>query len=891
MIPLAGSGQPDVTVRLANAPGTVIPGGHFTLFFDVTASSLPDSLLDSVQLPEKWRLLSRRRPERTAGQQHVRYFFVVGTPAVCSSGDYNVTFQLSYAGKQASAHALVSVQPIRKMEVLVVAQPEFIREGDTLRLTYLIRNSGNHSEHFALKTDRGTINTGTDSLALEPGGTTNVTVSQIIPVTDHNAWQASSNLSLFAQGQEQPVYATASIPVFSSRIRKIDRYFRFPVDIGGGYMMYRYGRRQVAAYQYNASGRGFLDQKDQHYLDFTIRGPNQFTFPAAATYDQYSLGYTYRKQFFVSVGDYVLQLNNLMEFGRFGRGVRVEQQFGKVSYLAAYQKARFFPGQKESFSGKFMFKFSESSQLGLHYVSKNVVFHNRRFWSHLAGLGGKIRTREWHLDAELATGFADHKTDYGAFVRLQVSKKWISLTSNLIYTGKHFYGYYNNSRLLNNNLGINITKRLTLGISTNFSDVNPSLDANLFSVSPKDRSYMTFLSYQADKRNRFFVFYSTAARKDRQEPAEFDYSEDFGNLAYHHNSEKFALFYQGRYGYSLNHLAADNSGKKQSFSNLCQPTVRLFPWIWVGGYFEHQHTSKFSAADVTENLFFYGGNARVNIKKYLCATFLYRNNYAPDELFVRRSFLDVSLLLDLKRHVFSLSGGRSYIPNRSNTDQNTLFFNATYALRLNIPLARKRNIGSLKGKLTGMGYSKQGNLIQLGSHKFMTDSTGMFSFEGVAPDRYYLSITQNEAGSDGVVPVGKMPMLVDIRSDSIQIIEIPLTRTGGITGKIEFLKASQNGVASALAEKPVVLAKLTGEAGSYLTELNEKGTFSFREIRPGNWELSLFIPGGQDRFVIEDSVRPLMLEADKTIDLVFRIRPNERRIHFSERSFEVSVKK
>ncbi len=891
MIPLAGLGQSEVAVRLANAPGAVLPGGHTTLFFDVTGSPLPDSIRDSVLLPEKWRLLSRRRPERAAGQQHLRYFFVVGTPAVCASGNYQVTFQITYEGKQVSAQALVSVQPIRKIEVLVVAQPEFTREGDTLRLTYLIRNSGNHSEHFALKTDHGTINTGTDSLTLEPGATTNVVVSQIIPLTDHNAWQASSNLSLFMQGQEQAVYATASIPVFSSRIRKIDRHFRFPVDIGGGYMMYRYGGRQVAAYQYNATGRGFLDQKDQHYLDFTIRGPNQFTFPAAGTYDQYSLGYTYGKRFSVSVGDYVLQLNNLMEFGRFGRGVRVEQQFGRVAYTAAYQKARFFPGQKESFGGKFIFNINESSQLGMHYVSKNVVFHNRRFWSHLAGLGGNIRTREWHLEAELATGLADHKTDYGAFVRLRVSKKWISLTSNLIYTGKHFYGYYNNSRLLNNNLGVNITKRLTLGISTNFSDVNPSLDANLYSVSPKDRSYTTFLSYQADKRNRFFVFYSTAERKDRQEPAEFDYSEDFGNLAYHHNSEKFSLFYQGRYGHSRNHLAADNNGKRQSFSNLAQPAVRLFPWIWVGGYLEHQHTSKFSAADVTENLFFYGGNARVSIKKYLYASFLYRNNYAPDELFVRRSFLDVSVLLDLKRHVFSLSGGRSYIPNMSNRDQNTLFFNASYALRLNIPLARKRNIGSLKGKLTGLGYAKQGNLIQLGSHKFMTDSTGRFSFEGVAPDRYYLSITQNETGSEGVVPVVRMPMLVDIRADSIQVIEIPLTRTGGVTGQIEFVKASQNGVASALAGKPVVLAKLTGETGSYLTELNEKGMFSFKEIRPGNWELSVFIPGGQDRFVIEDGVRPLTLEADKTIDLVFRIRPNERRIHFSERSFEVSIKK
>lgn len=292
-----------------------------------------------------------------------------------------------------------------------------------------------------------------------------------------------------------------------------------------------------------------------------------------------------------------------------------------------------------------------------------------------------------------------------------------------------------------------------------------------------------------------------------------------------------------------------------------------------------------------ENLFFYGGNARINIKKNFYANFLYRNNYAPDELYVRRSFVDASVMLDLKRHVFTISGGRSFVPNVTNADQNTLFFNVRYALRLNVPIGRKKNIGTVKGQLTGLGYRKQGNLIQLGSHKFMTDSTGMFTFEGVAPDRYYLSIVQNESGSEGVVPETRMPMLVDVRADSLNVIEIPLTRTGSITGKVEFLKAKQNGLSSVLTEKPSVLVKLKGENGSYLTELNDKGEFSFRELRPGTWEISVFIPGSQDRFVVEESSRQLTVETDKTLDLTFRIKPNEKRIHFSERNFEVSVKK
>lgn len=892
MTNLAGLCQSPVTVSLSNAPEPVVPGGHFTLFFDVKSSStLPDLVRESMQLPDKWRLLSQRKPERTPGQQSLRYFFVIGTPAECPSGDYLVSLAVKAGEMQINAPVTITVRQIRKIEVFVVSQPEFVKEGDTLRVTYLIRNSGNNNEKFVLTTERGIIDSGKDTLALEPNASMNAVVSQVIPFTDNNAWQGASSLTVFMTGAETPVYTVTSIPVFSSKVKKIDPYFRFPVEIGGGYLSYRYGNRQVATYQYTASGKGFLDQKSNHYLDFTVRGPNQFIFPAAGTYDQYSVDYQFKKRLFISAGDYVLQLNNLMEFGRFGRGLRVEQQFVRGAYTAFYQHARFFPNQKDSFGGKFTYKVRESVQIGLHYASKNVVFHNRPFWSNLVGASGSVRTRDFSLETELTAGQANRKKDYAAFLRMQVARKWINFTTNVIYGGKHFYGFYNNSLLITNNLGFNITRKLTIGASSNFSDVNPSLDATLYSISPKDRSYTSFISYQPDKRNRFFVFYATAERQDRQQPAEYHYSEEFGNLSYNHHSEKFAILYQGRYGFSRNYLAADNAGRKESFSNLVQPSVRLFPWIWVGGYFEHQHTSKFSSRNVVENLFFYGGNTRINFKRNLYASLLYRNNYAPDELYVRRSFLDASLVLDLQRHVFSASGGRSYVPNISNRDQNTLFFNIRYALRLNIPLSKKRNIGSLKGRLTGSGYPKQGNLIQLGSHKFMTDSTGTFSFEGVAPDRYYLSITQNDSRGDGVVPGLRMPMLVEVKRDSIQVIEIPLTRTGSITGKAEFVKANQNGVAAALSEKPAVLVKLTNGESSFLTELNDKGEFSFKEMKPGTWDVSAFIPGNQDRFVIEDGNRQLALEADKTIDLVFRIRPNEKRIHFSERNFEVSVKK
>ncbi|WP_225865817.1 hypothetical protein [Dyadobacter aurulentus] len=892
MINVKGFCQAQIQVTLPNTPGPVAPGGHFTLFFTVKAETgLPDTLSESLRLPEKWQLLSQRKPERAAGQTTLRYFFVVGTPENTASGDYQVALDIKSGKTSFSTPVTVTVSQVRKMEIFVVSQPEFVREGDTLRVTYLVQNSGNNPEKFALKTTHGKIEEGSDSLTMQPNEKRKVTVTQAIPVTDNNAWQGTSDLSLELGGTFPAVHEAVSIPVFSSRIKKTDPLFRFPVEIGGGYMSYRYGGRAVNAFQYNVTGKGYLNEKNTHYLDFTLRGPNQFIFPAASSYDQYSVEYQYKKTFSFVAGDYILQLNNLMEFGRFGRGAKVEQEFPKVGYTVFYQKARFYPNQKEAAGGKVYFKFGQSSQIGINYQSKYVIHHNQDFWSHMVGLSSNIRTNTIQVETEIAGGKSGSLLDFGAYNRLTVNRKWLNFTSTLIYAGKEFYGFYNNSLLLYNNIGFAITPKLSIGLTSNFSNINPSLDANFYSISPKDNSYSAFSAYQPNRRTRLFLYYSVQQRQDRQAPASFNYTEDFGNVSYNFSGEHFTMFYQGRYGHTKNHLVADNSGKKQSFSNILQPAVRLRPWLWIGSYFEHMHTSKFSAADVVEDLFYYGGNARVNVKRNLYATFMYRNNYAPDELYVRRSYLDLSCALDLRRHLFTVAGGRSYVPNVRNQDQNTLFFTVKYALRLNVPLGKKKNIGRVHGRVTGSGFSKQGNLIRLGSHQFLTDSTGRFYFEGIAPDQYYLSITQNESKNDGVVPALKMPMFLNVKADSVRIVDIPLTRTGSIVGKIDYIQPSKAGLSTLLSEKPVVLIKISNETTSLLTEPNEEGAFSFREIKPGNWKVSAFIPGDQDRFVIDDHSISLDLATDQTMEIVFKVRPNEKRIHFSGKSFDLLIKK
>ncbi|MCP6302745.1 hypothetical protein NL450_27430, partial [Klebsiella pneumoniae] len=57
--------QSPVQVTLSNSPGKIVPGGHFTLFFDVKSEKpLPAAVHESIALPPRWNLLSQRKPEK-----------------------------------------------------------------------------------------------------------------------------------------------------------------------------------------------------------------------------------------------------------------------------------------------------------------------------------------------------------------------------------------------------------------------------------------------------------------------------------------------------------------------------------------------------------------------------------------------------------------------------------------------------------------------------------------------------------------------------------------------------------------------------------------------------------------------------------------------------------
>lgn len=867
---------------------------HFSVFFEFK-DNLSKELIPHLLLPENWQILIQKTLKIDSFS--TKYFYTVSIPKNTPSGKFSIVFQLSenqniFKGKS----IVINIEEYRKIEITNESKPEYVMEGDSLETEFLVQNLGNSTEIVNLSTSRGFISIKPDSLILAPNSSKQVFVKQKIPITGNNFWEVSSDLKLVSITSKMNAYEVVSVPVYSNSSKKLDLYKRLPIEAGALFMNFNLGGQSVAAYQYMILGKGYLDFSEKHHIDFTIRGPNELQFPTVGSFDQYSLNYTHKDSTTISIGDYINRVSNLLEFSRFGRGLKFEKKYSKSSFNVFFQKARFQPTQKDAFGGNFTYFLKENVKFGFNYINKGIFLNNNYFRTNIVGFSSEISNKNLNVETEFAIGNNRSMWDFGIQNRLNYHYKKINFSSEFINAGKEFQGFYNNSRLLNNGINYQISKKINIGINANYTRINPSLDITAFNSSPISKLNMVFVSFVPNAKHLLFLNYSKQEREDRASPSSFHFKEDFGNLTYNLNKTKFIFSAQGRFGNAQNLLAGDQHLPRKTYSSMTQPSLRIQKWVWLSGYFEHQHTNKFSNDNTIQDLIFYGGGLKMNYGQKMNLNFMYRNNYAPDEFFEKRSFVDANLQFDFKRHAISINGGKAFVPFGAILSEvgsrNTLFFSIKYVLKLNVPTMKNRNIGHIKGQILGLNTKlpKNGVLIQMGQYKTITDSLGNFHFSNLKPDDYYLTLPSSP-NLAGLLPNIKCPIPIKIVVDSTRFIKIEMVKTGGVEGEIDFVISDRLKSLSNDEITKNVIVKLYNDSESLLTRINEKGHFSFKEIKPGNWRLLAILPSNLEKFEVLEEEKSITIESDLLVKEHFTVKYIERKIFFSAKDFKVSLKR
>lgn len=873
---------PKISVRGYNKQFT--PGSFMTLFFDVE-KSIDQSYIAELKLPKGWYVITSKTTERASRQS---YMYTISIDLNTPAKPHPITFYLLGATEPVAELTVpIAVEEIRQVEILPVDVAEYFREGSSAKTTFLVQNLGNVSERFRVATTHGVVESG-DTLTIPAYGTGTVVIKQMIPVTETPTWSQSVDVKLEPVGRGgNPAYRVVSVPVYSTKTKKTDPYLRFPVEAGMTYLFFDIQGKPFHAYQYVASGEGSVDQAGHHVVGFQVRGPNNINFPALGSYDEYSFTYRNKDKTKIWVGDYVNRVNNLMEFSRFGRGVRWEQSFQKGDLAVFYQEARFFPGQRGSFGASMHVKATERLRVGVDLVTKELVQPTGRLWTTLMGVSGQYIGKNTQIDTEISLSQASRTLDLGGYNRFLAQWGRWSLSSEAIFAGKNYFGFYTNSRYLVNSISYQLSSKLSVGGSTNLTRLNPSLDLSVFNTAPFNKTYTAFLSWQPTNKQIVFLNYTFLEREDRIKPASFHFRENFANLNYSLQTTGWQVTGQLRAGQAVNLLSTDDILPKDSYAFLAQPARRIFKWMWLGAYTEYQYTSKFSVQNDQESLFFYGGTLRGELDKRLSYQFMYRNNYTPDAFFERRSFSDASVHYQAGMHRFTLSAGRAFIGNGVDSPQGTRYFSLRYTISLNAPIRRNRNVGHIAGKLStpNQQVRKDGVMVKMGPYRTVTDVYGNFYFSNVPPDQYALTFDRSSALA-GFKSDRKGPISVQVQPQKTQEVEVKMIRTGGVTGKLSLeVDPSQP-----LQTPPPFLIKIFNEEESHLTRVEANSNFSFKELKPGSWTIRLLLPEYGERFDVEESERILDIIPGKEVAFNFVLSRATRRIFFNGKDFKVTAR-
>lgn len=891
--------QDTLQVRLRSSEQKVMPNNYFTLMYEVKSNTkMLDSVIANLAIPENWKILSKRNPFIIKGQDILKYTFTIYVPGQAISKNYNIKFVLNDLSQKTLIEKSDSIFILknRKIEITLLKKPDFAKEADTLVTEFLVNNIGNTDEAVQVSSiGEGKIDIGKDTIVLKRNTSKLIKNTYYLTNATDNVNNFNFGISINLKDSIKAIIKTENIPFYSSKLKKNDPYLRLPIKVGLWYSVFSINNKLLHGPQFDITTNGYLDFAKKHHIDLRLHGPNRINVPIVGNIDQYSLIYSYQRRTTFTVGDYNLQFNNLIEFSRFGRGIRYDQDFKRTGFSVLFISPRFYDIQKESFGGRFYLNTSKNHQVSLNYYNKRTQYNSGLLTSNFLGLTSEYKTQNTYFNTEFTAGKITNKYDIGFFNRVSFNQKRFRLNNDIIYTGKNFTGFYTNSKLFILSLGYDFTKKLGVNVIGSYTDINPSFDILTPTVPPFTINNAAFITYKILKNTQVNFGYNRRQSEDKATIKRFRYIDEFAQLGLNITYPKFILSMDGRYGNSINLLApaTDSTSKRRSLYQLVQPEIKITRWLWLGGYFQYQQNNKFTKTNSLVNYYFYGGSIRMTYKDKINLSFLYRNNFAPDELVEQRTLLNINLNARFKNHQIDISGGRFYSPVISTSNFNTNYLTLKYSFTINAPVSKNKNLSSISGEIIGLDKTikRAGIKVKVGEKQFITDSSGKFYFTKLVPNRYVLNIDPTDVGF-GVIPTVKTPILITTKPDSTMKIKIELTKTGSLEGEVKFINNNKAGTENIEVNKPIVLVKLFNDNESFITQVNEKNKFLFKELKPNNnWNLKVWVPMKENEYTIKQTDQQVKISPDSLSLTSVSIVPNERKIYFSQNNFNLISKK
>jgi hypothetical protein len=885
-------------------PGRIVTGSllvsnnteHEELFFE------------ELKLPPGWQVIAPQGiPFKLESKKQEVRIIAFSVPVTAPAGSYHVAYsvrsQRDYGITDSDTFSVV-VLPVLKLQMIVEDRPEAVIAGEMYEARAQLINKGNSET---------TIKVGIKSIpdypvkiepseaTLEPGGSQTL---QIEVKTDEKLNVKTTHiLTIKAQGEEVKNGASSAEQSFSVVIMprvtgEFDPYHRLNSQV----RLTGVSENGKSGFQAEFAGSGSLDEEGKRRVDFLFRGPDTQDKSRFGERDEYRFSY-YDALFDLHLGDRSYTLSPLTEQYRYGRGSEVNIHPGKLGGGVFYLETRWESPKVRELGTYIAYQFNDKFSIKGNFLNKDRDSNpsSGDYHDKIYSIQAKINPDE-RMDLDLEYSFNDSEREkkysddaYRAALRGQFPNQiWYSLEK--IHAGPKYFGYYNDADYTTGTITIPIYQKLRGNFSYRSSRGNIDNDPAKGTAN-RETSYRAGVSYPFSSGTNISLDYEDFHREDRLLPIDYNFGERVLTLGLGQTFQRAGLQAYIELGELENRLSGKTDNlERYSLYAYFHPsewqTYSVYARIGNERYSGTLEWTKSAGASATWNII---NNLLVNIN-YNINNFDTEKRQKQDNLFSTISYIFPN------KHFLSF---RSYWSKIKGSKEESSFI-LSYTIPLKLPVSKKKGIGMLKGRL--YDGEKEGKppipnaVLTIGEATAVTDRKGEFMFPSLKPGAYFLKI---EKGSIGLhrVATEKIPITLEIKGGETTQVEIAVVASCRISGRVEVfdlngnwknnIRTNGNGEDNNTnnddnndLREAGVLSNILVEIANgkeILRELTDnKGMFSFEDIRLGKWTVKVY---DEDlplyHYLETEEVQFELMPGDEK-EITFRVLPRIRTIQVIE---------
>jgi hypothetical protein len=863
---------------------TIEPRRTVTGIFSISNHAFKElSLKSRVGLPAGWNLVATDLAERMYGEDRAISLVSLHVPRTAIAGRYRITYAVEADGQPSmedSCAIEVEVLPVVKLVLRPTEMPDYVIAGDAYEAAFALTNQGNASAVVNLRPETaGDLGFSVEpaALGIAPGETRQV---RVVMSTDPDIRRRlTERMTLIAETGDPEVRARSTISVdVIPRISIIeDPYYRTPADFTLRYVGENDGIDKSRV-QAEITGGGPIDAAGSRRTSFHIVGPDSRGNGTLGEPDEYFFAYG-TSRYEASLGDQSFSVSQLLESGRYGFGVKTGIKAADVNIGAYHMQTRWDQPREEQTAATVDYQVGATSAVGISYLAKTTSSR-----SHLLGLEGRLKPlADTDVEAEYSHGLGEESGGQAYRLGIRAAGKSAQYLFRLTHADPDFRGYYSDIDFIATALTVTPASDLRLGVGIRRESRNLELDPGLYSAQ-QDGSFDLTADYRLRSATNLFLGYRLQQHRDRLDSSAYNTEESAVRSSVTYRAKRWDLHAGIEAGGTRDEISNRwGALSRYTFSANVRPSDRQ---TYRGYVFVDNDALDDGSRHATG-----GVSASLRIRDGTSLDASVKSDHFRHATAHDRAVFRAGLTQAVRRRATArLEAYYGTYENGTSSDRFGVL--CEIAVPVGVPLSRRPNVGSLKGRVydAETGEAVPNVVLRLNGLTAVTDEHGRFAFPSVKADRYALGVDRGTIGLDRTAVV-QLPIDVDIPAGGKAVVDIGVTRSSTLRGEVGLYAFARKEAGFADAEAADVVrdgglagavAELSCGPETRYALTDAAGGFQFADLRPGRWQLKIRANDLPDYTYLESDALEVDLKPGEATTASVRVLPRHRQIRMRE---------